>query len=101
VVVDTSGSKPKRLHRGTDPSWSPDGKRIVFKTSVNGVLHITTISADGGVAVVLTPGVHPAWSPDGRRLSYMVEGARRSDIWIMDADGSARRCVTCAVREAR
>lgn len=98
VVVDTSGANPKRLHRGTDPSWSPDGQRIAFKTSVNGVLHITTIGAGGGLAAVLAPGVHPAWSPDGRRLSYMVEGPTRSDIWIMNADGSSKRCLTCSVR---
>ena len=101
VVVDTSGANPKRLHRGTDPSWSPDGQRIAFKTSVNGVLHITTISAAGGVAAVLTPGVHPAWSPDGRRLSYLVEGLARFDIWIMNADGSAKRCLTCSVRDGK
>jgi Tol biopolymer transport system component len=98
VVVDTAGDTPRKLHLGTDPSWSPDGASIAFKTPVDGVLHIATARISGGAARVLTPGVHPAWSPNGQRIAYMVDSGDRSDIWIMNSDGSARKCVTCAVR---
>ncbi len=97
VVVDTSGENPRKVHRGTDPSWSPDGSSIAFKTALNGVLHVATIAVDGGAATTLAPGVHPAWSPGGRRIAYMVDGGTRSDIWLMNRDGSARRCLTCSV----
>jgi Tol biopolymer transport system component len=99
VVVDTSGANARRLHPGTDPSWSPDGQRVAFKTELNGALHIATVPVRGGPATTLAPGVHPVWSPDGRRIAYMVEGHARSDIWIMNRDGSARRCLTCAVQK--
>jgi Tol biopolymer transport system component len=98
VVVDTAGDTPRKLQLGTDPSWSPDGTTIAFKTPVDGVLHIATASIIGGSASILAPGVHPAWSPNGRRIAYMVDGGDRSDIWIMNSDGSARKCVTCSVR---
>jgi Tol biopolymer transport system component len=98
VVVDTAGDTARNLHLGTDPSWSPDGTSIAFKTPVDGVLHIATARISGGAARVLAPGVHPTWSPNGRRIAYMVDSGDRSDIWIMNSDGSARKCVTCSVR---
>jgi Tol biopolymer transport system component len=99
VVVDTAGDSPRKLHLGTDPSWSPDGASVAFKTPVEGVLHIATARIAGGSAKILAPGVHPAWSPNGRRIAYMVgDSSGRSDIWIMNSDGSARKCVTCSVQ---
>lgn len=98
VVVDTAGVTPRKLHLGTDPSWSPDGASIAFKTPVDGVLHIATARISDGSIRILTPGVHPAWSPNGRRIAYMVDGGDRADIWIMNSDGSARKCATCSVQ---
>jgi Tol biopolymer transport system component len=98
VVVDTAGETRRRLHLGTDPSWSPDGASIAFKTPVDGVLHIATARISDGSVTFLAPGVHPVWSPDGRRIAYMVDRGDRADIWIMNSDGSARKCATCSVR---
>jgi Tol biopolymer transport system component len=98
VVVDTAGKNRRRLYHGTDPSWSPDGKHILFKTPRNGVLYITTIPSSGGDATLLAAGVHPAWSPDGKRIAYMADSGRRSDIWLMQADGRSKKCITCSVK---
>lgn len=36
----------------------------------------------------LTEGYHPAWSPDGQRIAFARHANGRSDIYLMDADGS-------------
>jgi hypothetical protein len=57
---------------------------------------IATIRPDGTALGRLGAGVHPSWSPDGGRIAFMVETtAERSDIWVMNASGSGRRCLTC------
>jgi Tol biopolymer transport system component len=102
VVADADGSNPRIVSSGTDPSWSPDGKTLLFKIWVDdasaelgGRPWIATASLEDGTVRRLAPGVHPHWSPDGRRIAYMADGALRTDIWIMDTDGGAQTCLTC------
>ena len=103
VLANPDGSNARILASGTDPSWSPDGKAVLFKTWVpdpsatfGGRLWIATASLDGTATRRLAPGVHPHWSPDGRRIAYMADGEERTDIWVMDADGGAQACLTCS-----
>jgi Tol biopolymer transport system component len=60
---------------GTDPAWSPDGKRIAFASDREGDFNIYTMSSeDGGDVQRLTEDMSaeadPAWSPDGSRIAY-------------------------------
>ncbi|MGO9776823.1 MAG: winged helix-turn-helix domain-containing protein [Terracidiphilus sp.] len=83
VPADGSG-KPRRLlpedrNAETDPSWSPDGRKIVFATSPNvgasskSDLRILDI-ATGNVAVLPASDglVVPHWSPDGQSIAAMT-----------------------------
>ena len=48
--MNTDGGQQRNRTRdmhGEDPSWSPDGKRIVFVSERDGNKEIYTISADG------------------------------------------------------
>ena len=61
--------------RGTDPAWSPDGKRMAFASDRTGNFEIYTMSSeDGGDVRQLTENdradADPSWSPDGSQIAY-------------------------------
>jgi len=64
------------LDTGTDgydssPSWSPDGKHLVFATREHGKSTISIIDADGAHRRLLARHASaPAWSPDGGVIAY-------------------------------
>jgi Tol biopolymer transport system component len=97
VVARSDGSEPRVVASGTDPSWSPDGVLLLFKTfdRASKQLWIATVRPDGTDLRRLALGVHPHWSPDGHRIAFMQDARDRTDIWVMDRDGARPRCLTC------
>jgi Tol biopolymer transport system component len=75
-----------------DPSWSPDGERIVFNNHET----LFVIAADGGDLVRLGRGSEPDWSPDGEQI-VAVRGfdpnTGTGEIALMDADGTSSRVI--------
>jgi TolB protein len=85
------------------PSWSPDGKQLVYQRDFNGSA-IYLINADGGGQQRLspTPGfdVTPSWSPDGAQIVYarLYQAPQpnmppMTDIRIMNADGTGDHAI--------
>jgi Tol biopolymer transport system component len=81
------------------PTWSPDGRRLAFKTAQFGSNQLAVINADGTGETLLTRTFRfsegqPAWSPDATKLLYrrtpenpLVQDA---DTWVLDVAASAQ-----------
>src|SRR6266849_9829056 len=73
----------------TDPSWSPDGKEIVFSTNLTGRLNLWKVASAGGWPVQLAvsddrqgAGI---WSPDGKWIGWQQDrgGNEAYDIYLV------------------
>lgn len=71
------------LGAGCNPTWSPDGRYLIFERSTDNGHEITSsdlwiASADGSFLQQLTNTdaieTQASWSPDGRNLVYVVDG---------------------------
>ena len=95
-VVSPNGGTPKRLTsppRFTDgnPSWSADGKRIVFESNRLGDMNLFAARADGTHVRELTFSDafdgDPAWSSTNE-IAFESDRAGSTDVWVMNPDGS-------------
>jgi TolB protein len=75
----------------TGPAWSPEGKCVLFASFVDEVHKVFTVDI-GGKPRCLTKGKsddsQPCWSPDGSRIAFISSANDKSDICVMNADGS-------------
>jgi Tol biopolymer transport system component len=101
VVLRSDGSFVRALTADNAvsafPSWSPDGKRIVYR--VKGAergLRIVNVD-DGSIQTLTTQNDNfPFWSPDGTRICFTrnIGGVQAFDIFTIRPDGSDLRQLT-------
>ena len=94
ATVITSNHEGEEDHLAYDPSWSPDGRRLVFTEvrchSCASEIHVVSARPAHGRSLgrQIASGFRPRWSPDGKRIAFVGIGG---GIYVMDADGSHRR----------
>ena len=80
------------------PSFSPDGRRVLFHANADGRGRLHVVSRDGSDLRRLSPAafanINPSWSPDGTRLLFQSERTGGTDIYVVQADGSSVTRVT-------
>jgi len=98
-VVNANGSGLTRLTKGPtrdfDPAWSPDGKRIVFRSERDGSSQIYVMNADGtgqrNISRTAEDNWGPAWSSDGAWIAFnSARGTGNTKMYgyVMTPDGS-------------
>ncbi len=82
---------------GAEPDVSPDGRTVVFSRGERRAPQGPTIFLEvlGETEPhPLTRGSHPRFSRDGKWITFLRKTDGNTDVWIMRADGSAKRPVT-------
>jgi TolB protein len=82
----------------SDPTWSPDGRRLMVMYTPAGPAEIWIVRPDGTVlSRAARDDVFPTFSPDGRMLAfsrYRFAGERQyTDLHVMRPDGGGRRLI--------
>ncbi|MBI5288862.1 MAG: PD40 domain-containing protein [Chloroflexi bacterium] len=84
--------------RATGGKESPDGKRILFTSGIDGDAEVYVAEAYGGNITNLTNNdaadIYPHWSPDGKRILFETDRDGNHEIYVMNADGTEQRRVT-------
>ena len=88
-VMDADGKNRTTLvGEARAPSWSPDGKQILFVSAINWGSEFMVIGADGqGLEKLKHPlrGGNPSFSPDGRRIAYDADHGGSVHIFVVEA----------------
>ncbi len=71
----------------TNPSWSPDGTRLVFTGYDGGISDLYVVNRDGTGLRKLTDdkyaNLQPVWSPDGRTIAFVTDRGPETDFSML------------------
>jgi Tol biopolymer transport system component len=89
VILDVKRGREDRriqipLNGVQTPSWSPDGRQLVFTGFDGGLGDLYIINRDGTGLRRLTTDkyadLHPAWSPDGKTIAFVTDRGGETDF---------------------
>ena len=115
LAVLLAGPPPSDLERSvaamvkigscSNPSFSPDGKKIAFVSNMTGIPQIFVVDSAGGWPEQVTAFDDPvgglAWSPDGAWLAFTLApgGGMNVQVYLAKPDGSAIKRLTDGGKE--
>jgi hypothetical protein len=99
-LMDVNGNEPLQLTNMPDgacqPSWSPDGARMVFVSPCRGmddiyfnaILYIINADGSGLTPIITVPGgdFEPDWSPDGTKIAFTSLRSGKLEIYAYNLD---------------
>ncbi|MGH7711868.1 MAG: TolB family protein, partial [Gemmatimonadaceae bacterium] len=98
LLAQQPGAAQTPIFLNINPSWSPDGRQLVFESRRHGAASLYIINADGSgerrLTWTLGDDTHPAWSPHG---SHIVFDSNRDGAWNLYSikpDGTDERRLT-------
>jgi len=91
-VADYDGYDQVVIHRSTEPlmspSWSPDGKKLVYVTFEGGHSALVMKTLETGVIETIASFPQhngaPAFSPDGKKLAFALSKEGSLHLYVMD-----------------
>lgn len=98
-LMNADGSNPRVIYSsGWDPTWSPDGSRILFASYVNRVVQLMSIRPDGSDVQQLTQMTglrgRSDWSNDNAWLVTYSGPSWKRELYLMGIDGADPRQLT-------
>jgi TolB protein len=96
----TDGLREEGLHSAMSPSWSADGRRIVFSVSN---IYVFVVNVDGSGLTRLKPKLNskdlnmlfePSWSPDGKYIGFSGHHDGTSGIYVVAIDDTPQDAIS-------
>ena len=98
VAADGRGVAPEQLVRGTHPSWSNDGRYLVYHSRAERPerdLWYVPLGEDSPEPVRLLQSAYndasPQFSPDTRYVAYVSDQSGRVEVYVTDFPGGEER----------
>jgi Tol biopolymer transport system component len=94
AVMNDDGKGLRALGGGAHAplAWSPDGRSIASGTrAVSGGIAVVRLDGTGRKQIVGEKASSLAWSPDGTRLAFLQQQGARTQLDVVNADGSGRK----------
>ena len=91
-VLDSEGHNPQQVTTDSSeaidhlsPSWSPDGKRIVFQNIERTKFDLRVVDLESKqlhwITNAFSPSIHPRWSPLGQFIYFSTSRGGGLNIW--------------------
>jgi TolB protein len=100
MIMDRNGTNANNIPgiTGWDPTWSPDGKYILFASDMDGTVQLYSVRDNGKelhkISSLSAIRGRSDWSVDGKNIvTYSGEPWKR-EVYIMNADGSNARILS-------
>ncbi len=77
-----------------ESTWTPDGKNVIYSSNITGNQKLYKIDSNGfttptQLTETLSAEAEPCVSPDGIQIAYTFYFNSKSDIWLMNINGTS------------